>query len=122
MLHLLHNEKGDQMKSTVVRTVTEVDQWGDTRVVGGCTVDVTAGVAEYEAAEAEMADRWVPAGGGKEVPSRAKNGTRYLYVFNFATRQHGWLNLGTDVVELEDPFAVCCDQCQWLTEMERRGK
>ncbi len=54
--------------------------------------------AEYAAAELAKADRWVAACGGSEVPF-THNGKTFLYVFNFATGEHGFLNMGTDIVQ-----------------------
>lgn len=45
-----------------------------------------------------LADRWVVANMGLEVPCH-RNGRWQLYVFNFYTAQHGWLDLRTDIVE-----------------------
>lgn len=56
--------------------------------------------AEYAQAVAENADRWVAACGGTEVPF-AHNGAEWLYVWNPSTGEHGYLNLGTDIVEKE---------------------
>ncbi len=53
--------------------------------------------AEYESAKMGRADRWVPACGGNELPF-TKNGVQYLYVFNFATGKHGYLDMGRDIV------------------------
>jgi hypothetical protein len=62
---------------------------------------------EFREACREKRDDWVPANGGHEQPHAG-----YLYVFNPANAAgdgdgptHGWLNLGTDIVEFEDPFA-----------------
>ena len=52
---------------------------------------------EYRNAVAGLADRWVPACGGLEVPF-TYNGTRWLYVFNPRRHEHGHLNLDTDIV------------------------
>ena len=59
---------------------------------------------EYTLAVAENADRYVPACGGMETVFQ-HNGTRWLYVFNPYRRQHGYLNLDTDIVEFEIDFA-----------------
>lgn len=61
---------------------------------------------EYATASIEEADRWVPACGGHETPTLARDGRRYLYVFNFATRKHGWLDTGTDIVRESSPYEV----------------
>ena len=57
------------------------------------------GKDEYNRAVAEGADRWVPACGGTEVPFTV-DGTRYLYVYNPAIGESGYLNLDTDVIEI----------------------
>lgn len=59
---------------------------------------------EYQQADDERADRWVPACGGQEVEF-THNGARWLYVWNPARNAHGYLNLDTDIVSenyLED--------------------
>lgn len=53
---------------------------------------------EYIQAVEEKADRWVPACGGLEQPFTMADGTRYLYVFNPALREHALLNLTTDTI------------------------
>lgn len=55
-------------------------------------------VTQYRTAEILESDEWVPAGGGLETPF-IHNGTPWLYVFNWATQEHGYLNLHTDIVE-----------------------
>ena len=55
---------------------------------------------EYAQALDTLADRWVPAGNGTEVPC-LRAGRWTLYVFNPATRQHGYLDLATDIVEVD---------------------
>jgi len=57
---------------------------------------------EYQIALVENADRWVPACGGYETPF-LKSGQRWLYVYNFALRKHGCLNLEQDIVYDEIP-------------------
>lgn len=59
--------------------------------------------AEYIQAEKERADRWVAACGGTEAPF-AHNGEWYLYVWNPAREEHGYLHLGTDRVISEAPW------------------
>ncbi len=56
--------------------------------------------AEYAQAQAENADRWVAACGGHEEPF-THDGTEWLYVWNPSTGDHGYLNLGTDIVSEE---------------------
>jgi len=53
---------------------------------------------EYAAAVEANADRWVPACGGLEVPF-TRNGAEWLYVYNPRRDEHGYLNLGTDIVQ-----------------------
>jgi|TARA_S200002703_G_C3729522_1_gene224256 hypothetical protein len=58
---------------------------------------------EYQMARIAKADRWVPACGGSEVPYVDRMGRKVLYVYNFATGKHGYLDLGQDIVfETED--------------------
>jgi hypothetical protein len=52
---------------------------------------------EYAAAVAAEADTWVPACGGHEEPF-LHNGKEWLYVFNPATGDHGYLEMGADIV------------------------
>jgi hypothetical protein len=51
----------------------------------------------YNRAYHDRADAWVPGGGGTETPF-THNGTRWLYVWNHARMEHGYLNLDTDIV------------------------
>jgi len=80
------------------------DKWGheDGVIPGPCLLvnddRHIAGVREYQLADAARADRWVPACGGTEVPIQYRSG-RYLYVFNFALREHAYLNVETDTLE-----------------------
>lgn len=57
---------------------------------------------EYHTARIAKADRWVPACGGLEVPYLDKLRRRVLYVYNFARHEHGWLDLGQDIVFADD--------------------
>lgn len=52
---------------------------------------------EYEQARIENADRWVPACGGTELPFEM-HGKRFLYVYNHATGENGYLDMGQDIV------------------------
>lgn len=61
----------------------------------------------YQRAETMKADLWIPACGGTETPAKARDGRTYLYCWNAAREQHGWLDLGTDIVTLEDPNDPC---------------
>jgi hypothetical protein len=49
------------------------------------------------------ADKWVVAYDGTEVPIRYRDGRTYLYVFNHATGDHGFLEMGTDIVRMDHP-------------------
>lgn len=57
---------------------------------------------EFDDACNEKRDVWLPACHGTEEPS--PDG-RWLYVFNPASSKHGWLNLHTDIVQEDSPFA-----------------
>lgn len=59
-----------------------------------CSPDTDA----YAQAVANNENRWVAACGGRELPF-IHNGTEWLYVFNPATGEHAYLNLGTDIVQ-----------------------
>ena len=54
----------------------------------------------YWRAVEDEADTWVPACGGTEEPFNYF-GVRWLYVFNPATQQHGYMNLDTDAVHTD---------------------
>lgn len=56
------------------------------------------GTLEYNMARAGNADRWVPANGGSETPVRYRSGKTLLYVFNFATGKHAFLDCGNDTI------------------------
>ena len=58
---------------------------------------------EYDLAVAERADRWVAACGGIEEPFKHE-GVRWLYVWNAATGEHAYLNLDTDLIDLDPPW------------------
>lgn len=66
-------------------TNTEVEYW---RAVEGCY------------------DVWVTGCEGKEIPTRSRDGRTFLYMFNPARREHGWLNLETDIMESESPYGI----------------
>jgi hypothetical protein len=69
------------------------------------TTTQTEAQVEYVEAQMAKADKWVAACGGNETWTTARNGRRYLYVFNPATGQHGWLNQ-SDVVEMDCPYGL----------------
>jgi hypothetical protein len=50
-------------------------------------------------------DQWVPGSGGNETWTLARNGRSYLYCYNPATQEHGWLNQ-SDIVEMESPYGL----------------
>ena len=45
----------------------------------------------------QQSDVWVAACGGRETVF-THDGVEWLYVWNPATREHGYLNVGTDIV------------------------
>lgn len=47
---------------------------------------------------ADKVDEWIPACGGHEEPFTV-NHTRWQYMYNPATGEHGYLNLDTDIIE-----------------------
>tara|TARA_R110000822_G_scaffold170624_5_gene310484 strand:+ start:2253 stop:2483 length:231 start_codon:yes stop_codon:yes gene_type:complete len=53
---------------------------------------------DYQDAWNTHADRWVSACGGAEAPYVNSHGVRILYVYNFAKRKHGFLDVGQDIV------------------------
>ena len=71
---------------------------------------VTPAEIEYTSAVGAHLDTWVPACGGREVEYRNRNGARVLYAYNPARQQHGWLDLGSDIVfstsELTTPIGA----------------
>jgi hypothetical protein len=75
--------------------------WND---VDHITKTTTSAEKEYWEAVRDCADKWVAACGGMEVAAKARNGHRYLYVFNPCKKLHGWYNLDTDMVEKDCPY------------------
>ena len=62
---------------------------------------------EFQSALNELADKWVPACGGHELPFIVR-GFRLQYMFNPATRQHAYYNLDTDtIISNEEYLAIC---------------
>lgn len=59
--------------------------------------------AEFAEAEKNVRDTWVAACGGNEEVF-THQGKRYLYVWNPAKQEHGYLNLETDTVSEEAPW------------------
>ena len=55
-------------------------------------------MSEYDYAVSAMADRWVPACGGTEVPFVAQSGAKLLYCFNPRQHKHAYLNIKTDMI------------------------
>lgn len=67
--------------------------------------DVHKALDEYFDAQHDLSDRWVAANGGNELPTWCGDRRAwFLYVYNPAQNNHGWLNLDTDIVETESPF------------------
>ena len=58
---------------------------------------------EYAIAARDRTNKWIPACGGQELPF-VYNGTTWLYVWNACTGEHGYLNVGTDIVHTESPY------------------
>lgn len=65
---------------------------------------------EYVAAIGQ--DRWVAACGGREVEF-LHHGIRWLYVYNHAQDAHGYLNLGTDIVQENAPYTEARTLSGW---------
>ena len=65
--------------------------------------DTEKAVSEYWSACNRNADEWVAANCGTEVPF-VKNGTMYLYVWSPYTGEHGFLDMGTDIVMSDKEF------------------
>lgn len=53
---------------------------------------------EYAEARRTLADRWVPACGGLEVPTRTRSGHVLLYCYNFAEGRHAYLDVESDMI------------------------
>lgn len=58
---------------------------------------------EYSEAVATKADKWVAACGGQEIEF-VHRGIPWLYVYNPARNEHGYLNMETDIVQPEAPW------------------
>ena len=58
---------------------------------------------EYLRAQESGADTWVPACGGYETPFQHQ-GVDWLYVYNPALGEHGYLNLRADIVQENPPW------------------
>jgi hypothetical protein len=63
---------------------------------------IPSSIEDYDRAAMAKADRWVPACGGMEVPFSYNNRV-YLYVYNPAQHKHGWLDMGTDMLQFDNP-------------------
>jgi hypothetical protein len=61
-------------------------------------------------------DLWLVAGGGSETPFTGRDGRRYLYVWNPAREEHGYLDLGTDLESSPPRFATL--SCRVVNEFE----
>lgn len=68
---------------------------------GHPVVNVPAAQAEYHRALLDLSDTWVVGGAGREVPSRSLLGRWTLRVWNPGLGKHGYLDLATDVVEVD---------------------
>ena len=67
--------------------------------------DQRVAVAEAVEAVRVAADKWVAGCGGYERPAYSSDRRAwFLYVFNPAKSEHGWLNLDTDIVEMSNPY------------------
>ena len=53
---------------------------------------------EFTIAVDSNADRWVPACGGTEKPTRTRTGARLLYCYNPFQHKHAYLNCDTDII------------------------
>ena len=62
-------------------------------------------VMAYELAASGKQDAWVPASGGLEAPTVARNGRRVLYCFNHATQEHGYIDMDKDMLVMADELA-----------------
>ena len=51
-----------------------------------------------------LSDTWVIACGGTEKPTKTRSGRTYVYVYNFRTDKHGWLDVETDIVQMDNPY------------------
>jgi len=58
---------------------------------------------EYRNAVANDADAWIAACGGLETPF-SHCGVDWLYVYNPARDEHGYLNMSTDIVQEKSPW------------------
>lgn len=58
---------------------------------------------EYTVALSAKADQWVAACGGLEEEFEHQ-GSNFLYVYNPGRDEHGYLNLGTDIVTPDAPW------------------
>lgn len=65
--------------------------------INGDNWDEYSAELEYSQAAEKLDDRWVAGGGGKETPFTYNN-KRWLYVYNHKTREHGFLDMDSDIV------------------------
>ena len=79
-------------------TIKEMNEMATMKANGSIT-------PEFYSAVMNGIDNWVPACGGNEVWTLAQNGRSYLYVYNPATREHGWLD-DSDIVNPENPYGL----------------
>lgn len=59
---------------------------------------------EYKQAVDSRLDMWVRANGGSEEVTLARDGNRYVYVYNPYLDLHGWICVDTDIVQLDSPY------------------
>jgi hypothetical protein len=84
-------------------------QQGYSTITPGIPGDATP---EFRSAMASRADRWVPGAGGKEQAYTNRHGARVQRVFNPKSGEHGWHDLGSDIVYSDrDPNTP-----RWLKE------
>jgi len=61
-------------------------------------------IQEYNRARVMLSDTWVIACGGTEKPTKTRSGRTYVYVYNFRIDKHGWLDVETDIVQMDNPY------------------
>jgi hypothetical protein len=66
--------------------------------------------AEYDAAVAAHADKWVPANRGSETPITTRTGRRLQYCYNPGRHQHAYLDVATDLVLTDEEAQAALDK------------
>lgn len=84
-------------------TVSEILQAFRQQFHGVTILEEAPEERDYWKARHNHEDRWVPACGGKERPTRYPSGRWYLYVFNPAQDKHRYLDLSTDMIIEGEP-------------------